>query len=386
MQAAVRSLLLCAVVFNTFAEAAPQSEQALTKRQANEVVSKLWKQYSKSETAARRTEIEKGEITIGLRTMPFWFKVFGSKPKGGRSLYISMHGGGATSPGVNDRQYENQKRLYQPAEGVYFVPRAPTNTWNLWHESHIDDFFQRIIEDMVLIHDVNPNRVYLMGYSAGGDGVFQLAPRMADRFAAAAMMAGHPNETTADGLRNLPFTIHMGERDSAYNRNAIAKEWETKLSDLHGQDPGGYVHEVTIHKGLGHWVNRQDAVAVPWMSTFSRQRHPDLIVWKQDDRTHHRFYWLAVKDSQANPKAVVRVKHDGQTFEILQSDVETLLIRVNDEMINFDQPVRVIYKGQVLFEGDVIRQRSIIEKTFNERHDPSATFSGEIEVTIPQNN
>jgi dienelactone hydrolase len=28
--------------------------------------------------------------------------------------------------------------------------------------------------------DVNPNKVYVMGYSAGGDGVWRLAPRMAD--------------------------------------------------------------------------------------------------------------------------------------------------------------------------------------------------------------
>ena len=116
---------------------------------------------------------------------------------------------------MNDGQYENQKRLYTPKEGVYFVPRAPTNTWNLWHQGHIDGFFQRVIENMMLFEDVNPNRVYIMGYSAGGDGVYQLAPRLADRLAAAAMMAGHPNETQPDGLRNLPFTLHMGANDGS---------------------------------------------------------------------------------------------------------------------------------------------------------------------------
>ena len=40
----------------------------------------------------------------------------------------------------------------------------------------------------IVFEDVDPNRVYLLGYSAGGDGVYQLAPRMADRFAAASMM------------------------------------------------------------------------------------------------------------------------------------------------------------------------------------------------------
>ncbi|MFM8642358.1 MAG: polyhydroxyalkanoate depolymerase, partial [Phycisphaerales bacterium] len=106
---------------------------------------------------------------------------------------------------VNDAQWENQKRLYSPPEGVYVAPRAPTNEWNLWHQGHVDALFDRLIENLVMCERVDPDRIYLMGYSAGGDGVYQLAPRMADRFAAAAMMAGHPNEAVPDGLRNLPF-------------------------------------------------------------------------------------------------------------------------------------------------------------------------------------
>ena len=42
---------------------------------------------------------------------------------------------------VNDQQWENQKKLYTLDEGIYLAPRAPTNTWNLWHEAHIDRLF-----------------------------------------------------------------------------------------------------------------------------------------------------------------------------------------------------------------------------------------------------
>ncbi|MFN3192338.1 MAG: transglutaminase domain-containing protein [Aureliella sp.] len=366
-------------------EASKNEETAsLSKQQADDLINQLWKAYSDAEKEDRRIENESREIKIGNRTMPFWYKVFGEKPDNGRRLFISMHGGGSAPPAVNDRQYENQKRLYEPEEGVYFVPRAPTNTWNLWHEGHIDDFFQRVIENMVLLEGVNPNQVYIMGYSAGGDGVFQLAPRMADRLAAAAMMAGHPNETTPDGLRNLPFTIHMGGRDAAYKRNEKAAEWKEALADLHQKDPGGYTHEVTIHEGLGHWVQRRDAVAVPWMSKFSRNTTPELVVWKQDDRTHQRFYWLAVDAENAKARAVVRVKRDGQNFDVEECGVERLAIRLNDDMIDFNQPIRVTYDEQVLFEGLVARNKTVIERTFNECHDRSNVFSAEIEVEVPQ--
>ena len=65
-------------------------------------------------------------LKIGKYEMPIWWKVYGSKPADGRSLYISLHGGGATDPSENDGQWENQKGLYTPSEGVYLCPRAIT--------------------------------------------------------------------------------------------------------------------------------------------------------------------------------------------------------------------------------------------------------------------
>lgn len=78
----------------------------------------------------------------------------------------------------------------------------------------------------------DPNRVYVMGYSAGGDGVYQLGPRMADYWAGAAMMAGHPNDASPLGLRNVAFALQVGAQDDGYNRNKIAQEWAAKLGQL----------------------------------------------------------------------------------------------------------------------------------------------------------
>lgn len=51
--------------------------------------------------------------------MKFDYRVFGEKPADGRSLYISMHGGGNAPEALNTQQWQNQIRLYEPAEGVY---------------------------------------------------------------------------------------------------------------------------------------------------------------------------------------------------------------------------------------------------------------------------
>ena len=173
----------------------------------------------------RAPELKEEAFIVGDHTLKYLRRDFGQAPEGQKSLWISMHGGGGAPARVNDQQWRNQIKLYTLEEGIYIAPRAPTDTWNLWHQGHIDDLFDRLIETFVATEGVDPNRVYLLGYSAGGDGVYQLAPRMADRFAAASMMAGHPNNANPTSLRNLPFAIFMGGDDGAYNRNTVAQDW-----------------------------------------------------------------------------------------------------------------------------------------------------------------
>ena len=185
---------------------------ALTKEQAAKARQLLAADDLRQVRRRQAPEWINREISLGKLNMKFDVKVFGDKPATGRSLFISMHGGGNTATAVNDQQWENQKWLYQPAEGVYIAPRAPNDAWDMWFQPHIDTFFIQLIADAVAFKEVDVNRVYIMGYSAGGDGVFRLAPRLADRWAAAAMMAGHPGDVRADNLRNLPFTLHMGRR------------------------------------------------------------------------------------------------------------------------------------------------------------------------------
>ena len=359
----------------------PFAKAPLTKQQAEAARKLLWEDHRRTILATRADEMKARVLKNGKLEMPFWYRVFGKPEKHGRRLYISMHGGGGAPKAVNDRQWENQKRLYSPKEGVYVVPRAPTDTWNLWHQRHIDGFFQRLIEDLIVFEHVDPDRVYLMGYSAGGDGVYQLAPRMADRFAAASMMAGHPNETSPLGLRNLPFSLHVGGKDAAYHRNAIARQWQSKLKELRKADPGGYPHWAKIYEGKGHWLDREDAKAVEWMAQFTRKRFPDRVAWKQDDVTHARFYWLAVPPNQRKARSEIVARRNGQTFVIERCDVDRLDLLLHDAFVDLDKPIQVRLGKRVLFEGKVDRTIGTIYETLVDRGDPNMVFSARVVLT-----
>ena len=322
-------------------------------------------------------------LALGTHKMPFEYKTFGEKPPEGWSLYISMHGGGNTSQEMNDRQWKNQLELYRPEEGIYIAPRAPDNSWNMWHKSYVDSLFCLLIQLADVFEDINTNRVYLMGYSAGGDGTYQLAPRMADRLAAAAMMAGHPNDASPVSLRNLPFTLHMGAEDSAYNRNGIASDWATILDELQNNDPEGYIHDVQIYKKVGHWMEQRDTTAVAWMAQFGRDAYPRKITWDQNGKQHSRFYWLALPENNRQLDAVLIVSCEYQLITIEEArNVNRLIIYLNDELLSLDDIVEVEYNKDLLFRGKPERTIATVWETMKDRNDPRQVFSARIEVYL----
>ncbi len=321
--------------------------------------------------------------------MPFYYKIFGSEPSDGRSLFISLHGGGGVPSSVNDQQYENQKHLYDATmntlEGVYLAPRAPTNTWNLWHQNHIDEFLNIIIQLAVIKEDVNPNKVYILGYSAGGDGLYQLAPRMADRWAAASMMAGHPNDASPLGLRNTPFAIHVGALDESYNRNGIAQQWGDRLDELQENDPQGYIHDVQLHEGLGHWMNLQDAVALPWMKNYVRNPIPQKLVWKQDDRHHSGFYWIKTPDNKIETGGEILAEYDPLLNEIniIENYSDSIQLFINDDMLNLDDSISIKYQEAIIFKGVLHRSILNIYETLSVKGDSNLAFPS---IVLVKNN
>ncbi|HXA43945.1 MAG TPA: transglutaminase domain-containing protein, partial [Candidatus Angelobacter sp.] len=168
---------------------------SLTRDESRKVAALAWACFEKAGAQAAREELSARKITVGGFSLKWMEKTFGDAPQGKRSLWITLHGGGQTTTGENDLNWKGYYGRYEfPPGSINVAPRAPVDAWNMWFVKPVDDLLDRLIADMVIQRGVDPDQVYLIGYSAGGDGVYQLAPRMADRFAAATMCAGHPNQ------------------------------------------------------------------------------------------------------------------------------------------------------------------------------------------------
>ena len=375
------SIVFIALSFFYFFKPVNKSSQNfLSLSEAEKIEKNIYNDFKKEIIVTRSGEMEDRVIELKDKKIKFDIKHFGEQGEDGWSLFISLHGGGGTTESENNRLWNRHKTLYELEDGILFTPRSPSNTWNMWFQSHVDTFFNRIIQNMIAFHNVDPNKIYIMGRSAGGDGIYQVAPRMADRFAAAAMSAGHPNDSSPLGLRNTAFTIHMGENDSLYNRNDMAVKWGNDLKKLNEEDPEGYRHYIKIYKNKGHWMDNLEASALDWMSDFIRNPYPSKVVWKQGNVLHKRFYWLRNEDPSFGD--LIECNIDDQIITVLSSSSSKITIQLNDDLVDMDREITVNYLGRQLFKGFVYRDIDIIKRSIREYGDPKSVYYGEIRLTL----
>ena len=368
-----------------FATASLWARKGLSHTESVETMKRVvaeWMQQERQLLAPILSRRDSMAVSSSRATMPFWYTIYGQAPWGERSLWISLHGGGGTTQEINNGQWDNQKRLYQPEEGVYVAPRAPWNAWDMWCQEPIDELYEQLIRLMVCCEGVHPDKVYLMGYSAGGDGVWREAPRMADHWAAASMMAGHPGDVSLVNLRNTPFMIWCGANDAAYNRNVLCAQRGEQMDSLSRQCPGGYIHETHIMQGKGHWMDREDRAAVPWMRQYVRNPYPRSVVWQQEAVVRPAFYWIEAPASELQRGRRVDLTVEGNTILITRCDYSELTLWLNDELVNLDRKVTVKYDGQTLFSGRLQRSEQLMRSSIENRRDPRFCFPACLTVRV----
>ena len=352
--------------------------------------------------------VSAGVMTFGDAEMRYVALTIGEKPENGYPLYIALHGGGGAPAEVNDEQWEMMAYYYanRLSCGVYVAPRGVRDTWDTHFNPESYPLYDRLIEYMILTRDADPNRVYLLGFSAGGDGVYAVAPRMADRFAGVNMSSGHPNGVSLLNLKNLPIQLQAGENDTAYSRNTVTAEYDAYLNDLEAEY-GGYIHRTMIHYNSGHnyadydrnpiptikdaqaWLKEgkrayktMDSYPPDWLNQFTRNPLPEMVLWDLTTRAALRetesFYYLTAP--YATDSGVIRASfsREENRIEIVARDVNGPFgVLLNEEMIDFSQPVVFSVNGEETVRR-VTPDRRVLEETTAERGDPNFQFEAKI--------
>jgi predicted peptidase len=101
--------------------------------------------------------------------------------------------------------------------GHYVLPPEPSEPLSAAVE---------LLESILNSHPIDPQRVYIIGFSMGGFGVWDLLSRWPDRFAAAVPICGGADENAVVAARAVPVWAFHGADDPLvpveYSRRAVA--------------------------------------------------------------------------------------------------------------------------------------------------------------------
>lgn len=399
----------------------------------------IWQEYVDkvaAEEPERATEIQKNKITtitINRTKMKVQTKVVGKAPADGYPVFLVYHGGGYDPSGsTNESQWSGMADRYTATRvpAIYISIRSVSDNESSGQIFSTDiswPFYDRIIEDCILYMDADPNKVYIVGYSAGGNGVYQIAPIITDRLASATMTAGHPEGIDLTNLYNLPFYLNVGELDNAYSRNTITVEYSVKLDELAVKYGGGYAHWCFVHAGKEHGVVGDNATspqtvvkdldawynaykkngalasasrntttantdAATLMTAHTRNPLPERIVYnvttaKKPQRGIDSFYWL----STTLGSGVLDVSFDKETNTFsfqrtLRMRSGEVTIYLSEDMVDVFSTVKVITKSGRVLEYTPEISEDVLRETTAERGDPNYQFCAKITLTAAEVN
>lgn len=364
----------------------------------------LWKVVRKHGPSAKGTEID---TPYGKAT---WIQKGSGGPKSG--LILGLHGGGE---GAGEAGEAAGKWVAASHLGLY--PQGLRLVHDTWNTVHGERFLLTLIEIAKAQHDVDPDRVYSMGFSMGGTGSWFLAGRHPDLLAGAIPAHGVHMARTTKGwgqvkvntaaeveeiehgqlvnVRNLAVYWYTGHADRNCNPGTYLKGWEL-LQSLAAADPGGYrLLQFKAYEGVAHaFPPGEPATGMKWILAQRRNALPEKIVWetntepapfeapedKVDRLPKHWFYWLYC----ANPvdHMLVTAQRQGNTFDldVALGFAGDLTLYLNPALIDVTQEVVVRVKGKEVYRGRPEPDLISVLESLDARLDKTLLFDRRVKI------
>jgi pimeloyl-ACP methyl ester carboxylesterase len=330
-----------------------------------------------SDFAARQASFEN-------YTSAYTMKHVGERPTNGWALFIAMHGGGNAPKSLNDEQWGKMQIYYKdhPEVGgyIYVAPRAPNDTWNGFYDDYVYPLIANLVHQFLLFGDVNPDKIFIMGYSHGGYGAFAIGPKEPDLFAAIHASAAAPTdgETTARTLRNTIFTGMVGGLDTMYGRRWRDEKFRDEISQLRGDRGDIYPVTMTIVEGNGH-TGLPDRDLIKDMYPAVRNPVPRELTWLMTDKVITDFFWFHT-DAPGKQKEIDATCRDNH-LTVMTTNVDSATVLLDSRLIDFKKPVAVELNGKTMTQKIQPSLRTLCE-TLQRRCDPGLAFTAELRLPL----
>jgi pimeloyl-ACP methyl ester carboxylesterase len=331
-----------------------------------------------------RPGFDEQKVRFGEHVSPYTVKTVGPRPANGWGLFIAMHGGGGTTQEFNDSQWERMQTYYRDHPEVggyrYVALRAPNNTWNGFYTDYAYPLMANLVRQFLLFADVDPNKVFLMGYSHGGYGAFAMGPKMPDRFAAIhASGAALTDGAVADTLRNTTFICMIGEKDTAHGRIKRCLDFQTEIQRLRGERTDIYPVTVQViadhpHSGL------PDRDSIVEMYPAIRNPVPPELTWVMTDKVITDFFWLRVPEPIKGERFEATCRDNILTVTTAPK-ASAAAVLLDERLVDFAKPIKLVVNGKTTTQKLKPSLRTLCE-TLQRRGDPALAFTAEVPLPV----
>jgi predicted esterase len=314
-----------------------------------------------------------------------------------------LHGGvSRADPGPGGGWWRNTEQVAGDDHIAVLPLSWRESLW--WHASQVENL-HGILSDLKATYNVDENRVYAVGVSDGGTGVYFLGFKDTTPWAAFLPFIGYPGvllnpRTGADGemhLANLsskPFFIVNGETDRLYP----ARLMRQYLEDF---DKAG-VEYVFTAKASGHdtrwWPDEADNIE-RFMASNPRDPLPKRIVWATEraDR-YNRAHWVVIDEvgpisgdegrgalaalTSNGRSGLVEVVQHGNTVMVNAFHVRRFTLLISPDGFDLEEPIRVVTNGDLSFQGRVEPNVETLTKWAERDEDRTMLFADEITIEL----
>ena len=332
-----------------------------------------WKAYLEAPLhSARKEDFDKRQVRFKTHLSPYTLKNVGKRPEGGWPLFIAMHGGGGVPKRINDSQWRHMQIYYRDQPSVtgyrYLALRAPNDTWNGFYADYVYPLIENLVRQFLVFGDVNPDKVFIMGYSHGGYGAFSIGPKIPYRFAAIHSSAAAPTDgqSSAKTLRNTIFTFMIGEKDNAYGRLKRCQGFNAKILKLRGDRKDIYPVKMEYKAGYGHG-GLPDRDKIKSMYPAVRDPAPTELTWEMTDGVVKDFFWLSSPEAYRGRE--LNASCSNNKLVITSRDIKRFSVLLDERLVDFSKPVTIELNGKKVSGGKLRPSLKTLVETLGHRGD-----------------
>lgn len=275
-------------------------------------------------------------------------------------LYVALHGTGPDHPmgypsyGLGPRDSAPKKSAENPI--IRLTPWGRGNRG--WRNDGERDLFEALA-DLQTFVKLDPDRWYITGHSAGGDGSWAIVTHTPDLWAAAGMQSGSmvscpPSLGLLPNMQYVPFHILIGENDNLPGRIPDSKEAYRLLKEA------GDETNLIILPGVGHYPLPGNVYGEEenWMRKYVRKR-PEQFSFTVDQMEHPGVWGVRIGFKNRGTRILKApwphfdVKITGSDVAIKTQGVERLIVNLGANGLRMTGKVKLTLNDKVVFEGDV---------------------------------